>query len=495
MINLTFKNRYLTLGEGFYHACKPTPVEKPGLIHFNYDLAAELGINDKPNEATLAEFFSGNTLHPSCEPLAMAYAGHQFGRFNPQLGDGRACFLGELELKQGGALDVQLKGSGQTVFSRNGDGRSALGPVLREYLLSEAMHKLGIPTTRALAAVTTGEPVARERLVPGGIITRAATSFIRVGSFQYFYMKKEYASVKKLADYVIERNYPELAQSDTPYTALFEAIVQRQARLIARWMQLGFIHGVMNTDNMSVAGETIDYGPCAFMDFYKHTQVYSSIDRDGRYAYSNQPSIGLWNLSRLAETFLSLFADNSETAVNTAKTILQQYITHYETEWLSGMRAKCGLTAKREVNDEEDKALIESLLDIMNENQADFTLTFYHLSKLTTEANDSDANIKALFNNSEALKAWLTHWRKRLLKETINEADRQANMQLVNPVYIPRNHQVEAVIRAAEDNNDFKPFYALHGVLQTPFSEQQGKDNYMLPPTPDEVVHNTFCGT
>ena len=485
------------MGEGFYETCKPTPVEKPSLIQFNHELAARLGLKgDALDEAFLADVFSGNMIHGTCEPLAMAYAGHQFGGFNPQLGDGRACYLGELDLIDGGSLDIQLKGSGQTPFSRNGDGRAALGPVLREYLLSEAMHKLNVPTTRALAAVTTGEPVARERLMPGGVITRAATSFIRVGSFQYFYMKEDNASVKVLADYVIERNYPEVTSAENPYMALLEAIVLHQARLIARWMQVGFIHGVMNTDNMSVAGETIDYGPCAFMDFYKHTQVYSSIDRDGRYAYSNQPSIGLWNLSRLAESFLSLFSDDTEQAVAMAKTVLQKYIAAYDAEWLAGMRAKCGITSSSGVNADEDKALLESLLDVMADNQADFTLTFYYLSQLSAVGNsDKDEDLRNLFSKPEMIDEWLARWRQRLEKESTSDSERQKNMQSVNPVYIPRNHQVEAVIRAAEDHNDFAPFYTLHEVLQNPFEYQQGKDSYMLPPKAEEIVHKTFCGT
>ena len=434
----------------------------------------------------------------------MAYAGHQFGHFNPQLGDGRAIYLGELGLGDDGFLDIQLKGSGQTPYSRNGDGRAALGPVLREYLLSEAMHKLGVPTTRALAAVTTGEEVAREQLLPGGIITRAASSFIRVGSFQYFQMQEDVVSVKALADYVIERNYPEVSDAPNPYTALLEAVVLRQASLIAQWMQYGFIHGVMNTDNMSIAGETIDYGPCAFMDFYDHNQVYSSIDREGRYAYNNQASIGLWNLSRFAETLLPLFADDIDVAVEMAKDILHKYIERYDEAWLENMRAKCGLTAcvdsDADVKADKDKALIESLLDIMADNQADFTLTFYHLSQLdvepvNVEPGDKDAGFRNLFSKPDAIDPWLAQWRQRLSDEVINDSERQASMQLVNPVYIPRNHLVEAVIRAAEDHDDFAPFNALHEVLQNPFRYQPGKESYMLPPEPEEVVHKTFCGT
>ncbi len=496
------------LGEGFYALSKPTPVAQPSLIKFNTELAAELGLvadehDEAHDEDQLAGLFSGNLIHQTSEPLAMAYAGHQFGHFNPRLGDGRAIYLGELGRVDGGFLDIQLKGSGPTQYSRNGDGRSALGPVLREYLLSEAMHKLHVPTTRALAAVTTGEEVARERLSPGGIITRAASSFIRVGSFQYFQMQGNVESVKVLADYVIERNYPEVADAQNPYAALLEAVVLRQASLIAQWMQIGFIHGVMNTDNMSIAGETIDYGPCAFMDFYNHSQVYSSIDRDGRYAYNNQASIGLWNLSRFAETLLPLFADDIDVAVDMAKNILQKYIVRYDQAWLANMQAKCGFTAsadidgdnKADVKADDDKALIESLLDIMADNQADFTLTFYHLSQLDEAPGDKDAVIRNLFNKPDAIDRWLAQWRQRLSFEAMNDSERQLSMQSVNPVYIPRNHQIEAVIRAAEDHNDFAPFYALHEVLQNPFQYQPGKESYMLPPEPEQVVHKTFCGT
>ena len=496
MINFAFKNRYLALGEGFYEKCKPTPVTQPGLIIFNNELATELGVDaSEVDEAVLAGIFSGNVIHESCEPLAMAYAGHQFGGFNPQLGDGRAIYLGEIDLADGSSLDIQIKGSGPTRYSRNGDGRAALGPVLREYLLSESMHKMGVPTTRALAAVTTGEEVPREQLSPGGVITRVASSFIRVGSFEYFARQGDDLSVKKLADYVIERNYPEVTEAQNPYLALFEAISLRQAKLIAKWMQLGFIHGVMNTDNMSVAGETIDYGPCAFMDFYNHKQVYSSIDRQGRYAYDNQPNIGVWNLSRLAECLLPLFSDEPEDAVKLAQNILQKYINSYANEWLSGFRAKCGLTAAKGIEPEDDKALFELLLDTMAESRADFTLTFYYLSQIGAESSDKDTDFRRLFAKTEAIDTWLSKWRERLSVENLSNKARQASMQLVNPVYIPRNHQVEAVIRAAEDRNDFAPFHALHNVLQNPFKYQDEKDQYMLPPEAQEVVQQTFCGT
>jgi uncharacterized protein YdiU (UPF0061 family) len=495
-MNLAFTNRYLDLGDGFYEQRNPTPVDDPVLISFNHELAAELGVSTQGlDEHLLAGLFSGNVVHENCVPLAMAYAGHQFGAFNPQLGDGRAIYLGELAHVDGGAIDIQLKGSGRTRYSRNGDGRAALGPVLREYLLSEAMHRLGVPTTRALAAVTTGETVAREQLLPGAVITRTAWSFIRVGSFQYFAMQQDLPAIRKLADYVIERNYPEVTEAENPYLSLFEAVVMRQASLIARWMQLGFIHGVMNTDNMSVAGETIDYGPCAFMDFYRHDQVYSSIDHQGRYAYGNQPNIGLWNLTRLAESLLPLFAEDTDIAVSMAQDVLAQYSHRYGNDWLSGFRAKCGLTADADVKGEKDKDLLESLLDIMDRNQADFTLTFYHLSRLGPEAGVADAGLRDLFVDREAIDTWLVQWRRRMASEPLNDEERQAAMQSVNPVYIPRNHQVEAVIRAAEDQGDFSPFHALHEVLQNPFEYQQGRDQYLQPPAPDEVVSQTFCGT
>jgi len=491
---MVFHNRYLALGEGFYHQMPPEPVASPGLIKFNHSFAKEFVDSfEDLDDQKLAAIFSGNQLPESCTPLAMVYAGHQFGHFNPQLGDGRAMYLGELELKKGGFVDVQLKGSGRTPYSRNGDGRAALGPVLREYLLSEAMYKLSIPTTRAMAAVSTGEKVVREEYLPGAVITRIASSFIRVGSFQYFAMQQDIEAIQKLADYVIERNYPELEAHENPYLAFFEAAVMRQAKLIAQWMQVGFIHGVMNTDNMSVAGETIDYGPCAFMDAYGHAKVFSSIDRLGRYAYNQQPSIGLWNLTRLAESLLPLFDDDTDVGVQKATSILKQYEPAYEQAWLTGVRTKCGICAVGD--DAADKALLETLFDVMADNQADFTLVFYHLSKLNSHADDNDELLRSLFKNTLAIDQWLRDWRDRLKRESQSDEQRQQQMQSVNPVYIPRNHQVEAVIRAAEDHGDFGPFHALHEVLQQPFVYQPGKDDYMQPPSADEEVTMTFCGT
>jgi len=494
-MQICFDNRYVTLGEGFFDRTDPTPVKKPELIKFNDALARELGISTEQVAASGAAVFSGNTLPEGAEPLAMAYAGHQFGHFVPQLGDGRALLLGEINRPDGARVDIHLKGSGRTRFSRNGDGRAALGPVLREYLVSEAMHKLGVPTTRALAAVTTGEPVARERLLPGGVLTRVASSFVRVGSFEYFAARDDYAAVQQLADYVIEKNYPQLGDHDNPYVALLNAVLERQAALIAQWMQLGFIHGVMNTDNMSIAGETIDYGPCAFMDAYHHNQVFSSIDRNGRYAYSNQPSIGLWNLTRLAEALLPLLDESQDTAVNVAQQVLGAYPERYASDWLAGMRAKCGLSACGDVESDDDKALIEELLAAMADNRADFTLTFYCLSRLADQPTQQDNDLRALFDNPAQIDGWLEKWRQRLRLEGQSDEARQEAMQAVNPVYIPRNHQIEAAIRAAEDQGDFSLFHDLHAVLQNPYVQQNGKERYMQAPGPEERVEYTFCGT
>jgi uncharacterized protein YdiU (UPF0061 family) len=494
-MQIPFDNRYVALGEGFFARTNPTPVRKPELIKFNDALARELGISTDHVSASVAAVFSGNRLPEGAEPLAMAYAGHQFGHFIPQLGDGRALLLGEINGPEGTRYDIHLKGSGRTRFSRDGDGRSALGPVLREYLVSEAMQKLNVPTTRALAAVTTGEPVARERLLPGGVITRVASSFVRVGTFQYFAARDDVAAVRQLADYVIEKNYPQLGDTETPYVALLNAVVGRQAALIAQWMHIGFIHGVMNTDNMSIAGETIDYGPCAFMDAYHHDQVFSSIDRHGRYAYSNQPSIGLWNLIRLAETLLPLFDDDPQVAVDKAQDVLKGYQQRYESDWLAGMREKCGLTACRDAEGDDDKTLIEELLTVMADNRADFTLTFYHLSRLADQPSEQDKDLGNLFDNPARIDAWLAKWCQRLRRETQGNEARQQAMQAINPVYIPRNHQIEAAIRAAEDQGDFSVFHALHAVLQNPYVEQQGKESYRQAPRPEEVVEYTFCGT
>ena len=489
---IPFNNRYIQLGDDFYASAQPSPVPNPELIAFNEALATDLGLSAANlNSTEGTAIFSGNLIPVGAEPLAMAYSGHQFGHYSPQLGDGRAILLGEIDSPDGQSFDMQLKGSGRTFYSRNGDGRSALGPVLREYLVSEAMAKLGVPTTRALAAVTTGEEVARDQLLPGGIITRIAASFVRVGTFEYFAARGDVEAIRKLADYMIERSYPLAREAENPYLAFFETIIDRQAALIARWMQFGFIHGVMNTDNMSIAGETIDYGPCAFMDHYAHDQVYSSIDHGKRYAYNNQPSIGLWNLTRLAETLVPLLAEDTGAAVEVAKTALKGYMALYQRYWLAGMRDKTGLSSALD----GDRELIEALFDMMASNNADFTLTFYYLSQLSVDSTAQDGQIKALFTEPEQFDVWVVKWRERLREEGSADEIRQAKMQAVNPVYIPRNHQVEAAIRSAEDHGNFSVFHDLHEVLQHPYVLQEGKSDYMLPPEPDEVVKQTFCGT
>jgi uncharacterized protein YdiU (UPF0061 family) len=489
---IPFKNTYVNLGKDFFVRTTPSPVANPALIVFNHALGDALGLSDTClNSPEGTAILAGNRVPAGAESLAMAYAGHQFGQFVPQLGDGRALLLGQIDAPDGVHHDIHLKGSGRTHWSRGGDGRAALGPVLREYLVSEAMAKLGVPTTRALAAVTTGEQVARQEFLPGGIITRTAKSFVRVGTFEYFSSRSNLAAVTRLADYVIEQLYPGCRDAENPYLALLETVIQRQAALIAQWMQVGFIHGVMNTDNMSIAGETIDYGPCAFMDHYAHDQVYSSIDRFGRYAYNNQPNIGLWNLTRLAESLLPLLVDNPDAAVEAAQAALNAYAGLYERNWLDGMRAKTGLQTRHD----GDKALINDLFEIMAGNRADFTLTFYNLSMLAVDSPEQDGNVRTLFSDPAAFDHWVQRWRARLCQEGSVDATRQARMLAVNPLYIPRNHRIEAAIRAAEDHDDFSVFHELHAVLQTPFQRQPGKDAYMLPPEPDEVVQQTFCGT
>ncbi len=491
---IPFTNDYIKLGDAFYVNTHPTPVTRPELIIFNLNLSQQLGLCDTViNSPEAVEIFAGNQIATGSEPLAMAYAGHQFGRFSPQLGDGRAILLGEIMSPEGIRYDLQLKGSGRTYYSRGGDGRAALGPILREYLVSEAMAKLGVSSTRALAAVTTGEYVARMQLVPGAILTRVATSFVRVGTFQYFSARGDLQSIKKLADHVIARNYPQISTANNVYIALLQAVVERQAALIAQWMQLGFIHGVMNTDNMSIVGETIDYGPCAFMDAYDHDQVFSSIDHGKRYAYSNQPSIALWNLTRLAECLVPLFNQKDmDAGIKIAETILHSYAKHYENNWLTAMRRKIGLLKQKK----EDRELIEDLFNTMAMNQADFTLTFYYLSQLNRDDMTWDKKLHALFSNPNALHHWLKRWRKRLHYETtLSDKERQKKMQTVNPLYIPRNHQIEVAIRAAEDEGDLSVFHQLHQVLQNPYQPQKGKEAYALPPEPYEVVDKTFCGT
>lgn len=490
-IRIPFDNTYARLPDRFHARLSPTPVKGPRLIRVNDALARQLGL-DPAELATPegVEMLAGNHVPAGAEPLAQAYAGHQFGGFVPQLGDGRAILLGEVVGRDGVRRDIQLKGSGPTPFSRRGDGRAALGPVLREYVVSEAMHALGIPTTRALAAVTTGEHVFRETALPGAVLARVAASHIRVGTFQYFAARQDVEAVRTLADYAIARHHPAAADAPKPHLALLEAVVAAQAGLVARWMLVGFIHGVMNTDNMAVSGETIDFGPCAFMDAFHFGQVFSSIDHAGRYAFGNQPRIALWNLTRLAEALLPLLGADQEQAVAEAQQALEGFAPRFEAAWLGGLARKVGIAAPRE----GDEALVQDLLQRMQENEADFTLVFRALAEAAaTPAGDGAP--RALFRDPSAYDDWATRWRARLAAEPAAPEERRAAMRAVNPAFIPRNHQVERVIAAAVEHDDFGPFEALLAVLARPFDDQPEAADYSLPPQPEERVLQTFCGT
>ena len=487
----TFANSYARLPERFFVRQLPVLVESPQLIKFNSALADELGLDSGAIEAAgAAALFTGNIVPEGAEPLAMAYAGHQFGNFVPQLGDGRAILLGDIVDRHGAHRDIQLKGAGRTPFSRGGDGCAALGPVLREYLVSEAMHALGIPTTRALAAATTGGTVYRETPLPGAVLTRVAASHVRVGTFQYFAARRDIDAVRCLADYVINRHYPAAGHSVQPYLALLRAVVDRQASLIAKWMHLGFIHGVMNTDNMAISGETIDYGPCAFMNAYDPATVFSSIDRQGRYAYGNQPSIAQWNLARLAETLLPLLDADQDRAVELAIATIDGFKTQYDDYWLAGMRDKLGLSSA----EKGDQDLAYALLDVMAKNAADYTLTFRRLCDAALTA-DADVGLSRLFAEPADLSNWLVRWRERLAREPRDANVRALSMGQVNPAYIPRNHKVEQALTAAVQGSDLKSFNELLGVLSRPFDDQDGMDFYSEVPPPDGPIFRTYCGT
>jgi uncharacterized protein YdiU (UPF0061 family) len=490
-VHFPFQNTYTTLPANFFTRVVPTPVASPRLIKLNRALAVHLGLDpDLLESPEGAEILAGKRVPDGADPIAMAYAGHQFGHFVPQLGDGRAILLGEVIDADGVRRDIQLKGSGPTPFSRRGDGRAALGPVLREYIVSEAMAVLGIPTTRSLAAVTTGESVVRETLLPGAVLTRVASSHIRVGTFQYFAARGDTEGVRRLADHVINRHYPELINAERPYHALLSAVIARQAELVARWLLIGFIHGVMNTDNTSISGETIDYGPCAFMDQYDPATVFSSIDEQGRYAYGNQPRIALWNLTRLAECLLPLLNETQEKAIEEAQAALGEFIEKFDTAYQAGLRSKLGLFTSRE----EDRALAQDLLDAMANNQADFTLSFKRLSDAALDpANDRE--VRQLFAEPAAYDEWEVRWRQRITEEPQQPAARQVAMRAVNPVFIPRNHRVEAVIDAAVNRDDFAPFEELLAVLSKPFQDQPAFAAYAEPPKPEQRVLQTFCGT
>lgn len=493
-VRFGFENSYARLPERFFARLDPTPVAAPRLVRVNENLALDLGLDP----AALAsergvDILAGNRIAEGSEPLSIAYAGHQYGSFVPQLGDGRAILLGEVTGRDGTRYDIQLKGSGRTPFSRGGDGRAALGPVLREYIVSEAMAALGVPTTRALAAVITGENVLRETALPGAVFTRVAASHLRVGTFQYFAARRDTEGTRTLADYAIARHYPEAAHAMQPYRALLDGVITRQAQLIARWMLLGFIHGVMNTDNTSISGETIDYGPCAFMEAYDPATVFSSIDRQGRYAYGNQPRVGLWNLARLAEALLPVLeqeAASEDVALAWANEALAAFEPQFEETRSAGLLRKLGLFTERE----GDAALAGDLLERMAANRADFTLTFRRLCDAAAEAED-DASVRALFSDPGAYDAWAARWRRRLEEEPVAAETRAAAMRMANPAFIPRNHLVEAALNAAVWRQDFQPFEKLLDVVSRPYEDRPDLEFYTTPARPEEYVSQTFCGT
>ena len=489
-MRLDFQHTYAELPSRFYARVAPAPAREPRLVVFNSRLAEELGLDPRVLEREGAAWLSGNQTPADANPIALAYAGHQFGGFVPQLGDGRAILLGELVGRDGVRRDIQLKGSGRTPFSRDGDGRAALGPMLREYLVSEAMHALGIPTTRSLAVVTTGEQVVREDLLPGAVLTRVAASHIRVGTFEYFAARNDHEAVRQLLDYVISRHYPDARDARLPALAVLGAVAQRQAALIADWMSVGFIHGVMNTDNMAISGETIDYGPCAFMDHYEANKVFSSIDHGGRYAYGNQPAIAQWNLARFAETLLPLIDAETEKAVELATAVVKAFMPGFDAQLLARMRRKIGVS----IGHEGDVELIRSLFGTMQSAGADFTLTFRHLASCA-EGAGNDALLIELFAPSSGIEDWLRRWREHLASEPQGAAERGANMRRANPAFIPRNHRVEEALEAASTHGDFAPFHRLLKILEHPFDEQPDSGEFERPPAPAERVRQTFCGT
>ncbi|AQU83417.1 MULTISPECIES: protein adenylyltransferase SelO [unclassified Halomonas] len=486
---LTFEHHFASLPEPLWVACQPTPVSHPTLIAFNERLAETLGMQAKPDDATLAQWFSGNQLPPGAEPRALGYAGHQFGNFVPQLGDGRALLLGEVIDQHGVRRDVQLKGSGRTPFSRGGDGRSPLGPVLREYLVSEFMAAMDVPTTRALAAVTSGERVVRQLSEPGAVFTRVASSHIRVGTFQFAAVRRDEQALKALADHVIARHYPEAASAEDPYLALLEAVVARQVVLVARWMSLGFIHGVMNTDNCSIAGETIDYGPCAFMEQFDPQKVYSSIDQGGRYAFDNQPAIAQWNLARFAETLLPLMREEGDTVVAQATDIIRRFEPLFDAEQRRLHADKLGLSP------ESDHAisLMEGLENQMHQGRMDMTGTFDALTHYAeTSSEQHKKALLALTTQPNQLAVWLEGW--QTAQAASQDSQRLAAMRRANPVIIPRNHRIQEVIDAAYDG-DFAPFHTLLAVVTKPFDDSVDARRLAAPATQSEQVLRTFCGT
>ena len=489
-VHFPFDNTYASLPERFRTTVYPTPVAHPKLIALNEELALNLGIDPKALASPEGiSILAGNAMPQNASLIAAVYAGHQFGHFVPQLGDGRAILLGEVIDRDGMRRDIQLKGAGLTPFSRTADGRAALGPVLREYLMSEAMAALGIPTTRALAAIATGQQVMRETPLPGAILTRVASSHIRIGTFQYFAARQDVEGLQILADYAIARHYPEAANAAQPYRAFLEGVIKRQAHLVAQWMMVGFVHGVLNTDNIAISGETIDYGPCAFMDSYDVNTVFSSIDRNGRYAYGNQPLIMQWNLARLAEALLPLLGGNDQESLESAQEALAMFASCFESFYYDGFRRKLGLSTQQ-ANDVE---LIETLFTLMSESAADFTLVFRGLSDAASASSDNGA-IRLLFADPASYDGWAIRWRQRLDEEPLSGEDRRTAMQKVNPFFIPRNNLVETALAQAVENNNFTQFFDLSAVLSKPYSDQPGRERYSAHPGPQKA-YRTFCGT
>jgi uncharacterized protein YdiU (UPF0061 family) len=489
--HIPFDNSYARLPERFYRRLAPTPVAQPELIRVNRPLADLLRIDaDWLASGEGVAMVAGNSIPEGAEPLAAAYAGHQFGSYNPQLGDGRAILLGEVIGSDGERYDLQLKGSGRTPWSRGGDGRSPLGPVLREYLVSEAMHTLGVPTTRALAAVTTGERVRRDTPLPGAVMARVASSHIRIGTFQYFAMQGDREALEALSDHVIQRHYPGAAEAEVPALALLQAVIEAQAELVTHWQLLGFIHGVMNTDNMLLSGQTIDYGPCAFMDAFHPETVFSSIDHAGRYAFRNQPGIAHWNLACLAQALLPLLDPEQERAVAMAQAAVDSFPGRFEAAYSRGLQAKLGLSSERDT----DRELVESLFRLMAEQREDFTLCFRYLAERAGAL--PEGALEAVYRPSQALLEWLPRWQQRCNADPGDPEQRRQRMLTANPLYIPRNHLVEAAIEAATARTDFSVFHRLVDRLTAaPCATETVDPVYALPPSPEQEVTQTFCGT
>jgi uncharacterized protein YdiU (UPF0061 family) len=477
-----FQNTYVALPERFYERVEPATVPAPSLIRFNEDLAGMLGLDrSSASDEEIAAQLGGNVIPEGAEPLAQAYGGHQFGGWVPRLGDGRALLLGEVIGTDGVRRDVQLKGSGRTPFSRGGDGKSPLGPVLREYLVSEAMFALGVPTTRSLAAVATGEPVYREDKLPGAVLTRVASSHLRIGTFQYFLAQEDHEALRILADYAIERHYPGCESEEQPYTAFLGRVIERQAALVAQWMSLGFIHGVMNTDNMTISGETIDFGPCAFVDEFHPEKVFSSIDRNGRYAWGNQPAIAHWNLTRLAEALLPLFDEDREKAIGMAEERLGVFEERFKEAYYGRFRAKLGWKGDTEKTGE----FVDTTLEFLSEEKVDFTLFFRELTRVA--AGEPEAELIALSEDAEAAAKWLQSWREQ------GQPDVE-RMRSSNPILIPRNHRIEQAIVAA-NGGDYSFFHRLADAYQSPFDAGPDLADLEQAPGPEELVCATFCGT